>query len=421
MRKQHLPLVCALCFTAFFGACTKNNTTEPDEDGSGSGSGSTRYVIAANPIGAAQGTADYLLTVDDLTSGSISTQGNGIEQDGSYRYYVTAQNKFFSLLYGQGNPGAVTTYSLDASGRLVKSSDFQTETVQVFAPVNEDLLLIKVPRSGDSNALMYRIDANQSLIKGESNFDIVTLAGNGERAHFTWATQVGDKVFAPYMSIKGCCNDAFGTLYPDSSWVAVFNYPELTLDKVIRDNRTSYIGAYFTNGIFADENGDAYAFSPASATNSGEHTSTNPSAIVRIKKDAAEFDPDYFFNVQAASGGHHIHSAVYFGRGKFLLQLYGAPNAFTGSPKFAIADVYSESFTWVTGLPDPGQDPNAEITSTTTNRYSIVSADATKTYIGITTRDGNSHVYEFDATAATATKGLQVEGGTITAIQKITY
>ncbi|QNL49620.1 DUF4374 domain-containing protein [Olivibacter sp. SDN3] len=420
MKKQILPVTWALGLAVVLSACSKSDS-RTDDDGSNPDQGRPKYVIAANPIGAAQGTADYLFAVDQLNSGSISTQGDGIEQDGSYRYYVSTQNKFFSLLYGQGNPGAVTTYALNAEGRLTKSSNFQTETVQVFAPVNTDLLLIKVPRSGDPNALMYRIDAQQSLISGEQNFDIEKLAGNGERAHFTWATQVGDKVFAPYMSIKGCCNDTFGTAYPDSSWVAVFSYPELNLEGVIRDNRTSYIGAYFTNGLFADENGDAYAFSPASATTGGENTSTNPSAFVRIKHGANEFDQSYFFNVQEVSGGYHINSAIYFGGGKFLLQMYGQPNAFTGSAKFAIADVYSQDFRWVTGLPDPEASGDNVITSTTTNRYSFVSDDGTKTYVGITTQDGNSHVYEFDVNSATATQGLKVEGGIITAVQKLSY
>src|SRR5690606_33234612 len=85
-----------------------------------------RYVIASTPI-ASDGVADYLLTAEDLSQGSISTVGNGIEQDGTYRYYVTHNNRFFSMLYGQGNAGAVTTYELSQTGQLIKVSDFQAE------------------------------------------------------------------------------------------------------------------------------------------------------------------------------------------------------------------------------------------------------------------------------------------------------
>ena len=56
-----------------------------------------KYVVTATPL-ATEGVADYILTTDDLSSGSISTEGNGIEQDGTYRYYVTNNDKFFSLI-----------------------------------------------------------------------------------------------------------------------------------------------------------------------------------------------------------------------------------------------------------------------------------------------------------------------------------
>ncbi|WP_449440634.1 DUF4374 domain-containing protein [Pedobacter steynii] len=52
------------------------------------------------------------VTSSSLDTGKVSILGNGVEQDGTYRYYVTSNNKFFSMLYGQGNPGAVTTYNI---------------------------------------------------------------------------------------------------------------------------------------------------------------------------------------------------------------------------------------------------------------------------------------------------------------------
>lgn len=373
----------------------------------------TKYIVASTPI-ASTGVADYLLTADNLTEGSITTLGNGKEQDGTYRYYITHKNRFFSLLYGQGNPGAVTTYNLNGTGELTKVSDFQTETVQVFNTVNDDILLIKVPRSGNESASMYRINADQSQIVGEAQVNIVQLAGNGERAHFTWATQVGNKVYAPYMSIKGVSPDVFGTSFPDSSWVAVFSYPDLKLEKVIRDNRTGSIGAYFNNGLTQIENGDAYAFSPASATLSGKANGTKPSAIIRIKSGTTEFDQSYFFNVQEKSGGHHIYRSTYFGNGKFLLQMYGDANALTGMNKLAIVDVNAQSFTWVTGAP-------ADVALSATSRNTITSDDKQTVYIGLNSTAEGSYVYAVDVNTVKATRGLKVEGGKITAICKLTY
>ena len=105
--------------------------------------GESRFIIASTPL-ASDGVADYLLTAESLTEGTVSTLGNGVEQDGTYRYYVTHRNKFFSMLYGQGNPGAVTTYELNTEGALEKLSDFQSETVQAFGAMNDDIVMAKI-------------------------------------------------------------------------------------------------------------------------------------------------------------------------------------------------------------------------------------------------------------------------------------
>ncbi|PRY55215.1 uncharacterized protein DUF4374 [Arcticibacter pallidicorallinus] len=413
MKTSYLHLLVAFFVFSLFTACDPELEYLNVDDTDTELTGVTKYIISATPIGTT-GIADYLLTANSLKEGVITTQGNGLEQDGSYRYYITHKNRFFSMLYGQGNPGAVTSYRLDSTGTLTKLSNFQSETVQVFAPVMDDVLTIKVPRSGNEFASMFRVDARKYQIVGEKQVNIVQLAGNGERAHFTWATQVGDKLFLPYMSIKGKAPDAFGTAYPDSSWVAVFSYPELELEKVIKDNRTSYIGAYFNNGLVETENGDAYAFSPAAATNNNVPTSTKPSAIIRILKGTNEFDQSYFFNVEQESGGHHIAAQSYLGNGIFILQMYPKPKSLEGvARKFAIADVINKKFKWVTGLPE-------DITKTTTiNNYSP--GDGRTGYIGITTASEGSYVYIFDAEIGAAKRGLKVEGGTITAINALKY
>jgi hypothetical protein len=411
MKKSYLQWFFVLGMGMFLGACSDDADKTADPVIDPVEATESRYVVASTPIGSS-GVADYLLTTNDLSQGTISTVGKGIEQDGSYRYYLTHKGKFFSLLYGQGNPGAVTTYKLDDKGELVKTSDFQSETVQVFAPAGDDILTIKVPRSGNESASWFRINADQSKIVGEGQINIVKLAGNGERAHFTWATQVGEKIFAPYMSIKGAAPDAFGTANPDSSWVAVFSYPGMQLEKVIKDNRTSFIGSYFNNGLLVDENGDTYGFSPAVATNSGKQTGVKPSAFVRIKKGTTEFDQSYFFNVQEKSGGFKVIGQTYLGKGKSLLYMLTTPADQYGPTRLAISDLYNQTFTWVTGTPESITSKSASYNNNT------VSADGKTIYVGINT-DAGSWVYTIDIASATAKQGLKVEGGAITAIVKV--
>ncbi|GAB3364179.1 hypothetical protein GCM10027566_33390 [Arachidicoccus ginsenosidivorans] len=409
MKRTKL-LLGALVAMSIWTACSKSDSPAGDGDGNTNIEG--KFVIAATPV-ATEGVADYLLTADDLDGGTISTKNNGVEQDGTWRYYTTSGNLFFSMLYGQGNPGAVTAYKLDNAGKLQKVTNFQTETVQAFAPVDDDILLLKVSRNiSNEISHWYKVNTETLQLSGEGEINTKELAGNGEMAHFSWIKQVGNKVFAPYFSIKADGVDGFGTNYPDSSWIAVFNYPDMTLDKVIRDNRTSFIGAYFTDGLEVDEKGDVYAYSSPDATTNGEYTSTKPCAFMRINSGTTEYDKDYFFNITEKSGGSKIGFKLYLGNGQFLLGMTDPSDKQSSKiDRFGLANVYTQQFTWVTGTPDP-----AKITSVSDlNSYSP--KDGKTGYVGITTSDGKSAVYKFDAAAASASRGLEVEGGTITAIR----
>lgn len=405
MKSNITKAVLALAVAAGLSSCSKNDDTTSRTRGN--------YILAVTP-NASTGVADYLLNVGSLDTGKVSTRGNGLEQDGTYRYYVTHNNKFFSMLYGQGNPGAVTTYTNDG-GLLNKVKNFQTETVQAFAPVKDDLLLVKIPRNISSPlANWYRVNTNSISIEGEGTIDVQAFAPKGESAFFSWVKQVGDKVYAPYFTIKGCCGEPFATDYPDSAWVAVFSYPQMQLEKVIRDDRTSFIGRYFTDGLSLAENGDVYAFSSSVAVKNKVITSTKPSAITRIKAGTTEFDKSYYFDVEAASGGYNVTNWMYLGNNNFLVHsaTKEEKGAYVAGKTLAIVNVVNKTFTKVTGLPEM-----AAVNSICTENYSP--KDGRTAYVGINLKDGTSRVYKIDATTHTAREGLHVEGGPITTIHHL--
>jgi hypothetical protein len=411
VKKGLYALICA----SLFASCDKKSDS-PDPDVTGN----YQYVIVATPEGSVSEGADYLLQTGSLTEGNITTVGAGIEQDG-YRYYVFHKNKVFSLLYGQGNPGAVTTYALNEAGVLYPFSNMQTETVQVFGTYNDELILIKSPRSGDANAGIYRIDAVNPQIVDTKYLDAVELAGNGERAHFSGVMQVDNKLYLPYFCIKGIAGALFATDYPDSTWVAVLSYPDMKLEKVIRDNRTGSIGYYFSQrGLSQVANGDVYAFSGASLGDvaGGIPPSTKPSAAIRIKKGESEFDRNYFFNIQEKSGGYHVERAFYLSGNRFLLTVYGDNTVMSvygsNQVKFAIVDVAAQTFTWVTGL--PAYDKLVHV-----SRLPYIAEDGSMIAFGITTADEYPHVYTIDVASAKATKGLEVISGSITSIGRLTF
>lgn len=106
----------------------------------------------------------------------------------------------------------------------------------------------------------------------------------------------------------------------DEANIAVYSYPDMTLEKVVTDERIRFIGRYFINGLTVDEKGRCYAFSSSVAKYNYELVSTVPSAITRIKSGTAEFDDSYYFNIEA-SDGYYITTQMYLGNGKFLTNM----------------------------------------------------------------------------------------------------
>lgn len=407
MKKIVTKALLTLAFAAALTSCKKNNTNEDVAENPGN------FVLAVTPI-ASTGVADYLLTASSLDTGKVSIIGNGVEQDGTYRYYVTSGTKFFSMLYGQGNPGAVTVYNVK-DGKINKLNDFAAATVQAFAPVNDDILMVKVPRTfaatGATLANWYIVNTNTNAQTAEGTLDAVAPTGNGEIAHFSWIKQVGNKVFAPFFGITG---RTFETNYPDYAGIAVYSYPSMQYEKTIKDTRTSFIGRYFTDGLGVVENGDTYAFSSSVAVKGGVLTSTKPSSITRIKAGETEFDQSYLMNFETASNGYVITNWLYIGQNKFVAQVEpkATKGAYVDGKRLAILDVVNKTVSLVAGFPDADK-----ITDVTVNNYSP--KDGKTGYIGVNLVDGTTWVYRVDASNNTATKGLQVFGGLITAIQHV--
>lgn len=400
---------CAL----ILGSCSKTNTekTLPSD-------GSMKYIIAATPIGT-QNVADYLLVTDSIESGSISTIGNGIEQDGTYRYYHTIKNKFFSLLYGQGNPGDVTVYNLNNTGSLVQATKFQTETVQIQGAVQDkELFMMKVPRRGAGTAGWWRVDGESLQIVANGATDIVEIDqnDNGERCHFNGFVVRGNKIYFSYMSIKGDGSaDSWKTDYPNRTNLAVYSYPDMQFQKIIRtENKTGSIGSYFNSGMVLDEKGDIYGFSPALTDSwAGNQKSTGPSGVVRVKNNVDEFDNSYFFDLQSVSGNRRVNSVKYLKNGKVFAVFYANADELAGGSKFAIVDVYNKTLSWISGVPE-GADIYVE------DLGIYVSQNKENVVFGVNNNVTNeNYLYIVDVNNSSAMRGKKVVGGKITAVSML--
>jgi hypothetical protein len=419
-----------------FSACEKNDPnviddpepgtepgTNPDPDPDPETRRDSMFVLTARK--SAYFGTDILYTYNTLDEGILVTVGTGVEQDGSTRNYVVNNDLFFSLLFNQSQAGAVTGYIINGDKRLEKKTEFQSETMTAYGNVGDEILLFKNAwQPEEEYTQWYRLNSKTMQIAGRGEINANELAGNGEKAFFMDVEKVGEKVFAAFWCVESGKNFASDNSR-DTTYIAVYSYPAMQLEKVIKDARTGGIGAYFTDGMDLDENGDLYALGMKLNWNkSGEYSVKTPVAFTKIKKGTTEYDKSYFLNLTDATGGQYVWRKQYLGKGYFLLSVCPKPYVYAtmhygrmmGGFKFAVVNVYDGTFNWVAGLPD------ATSIQSTTADYGYSDLDGTG-YIGIYyTDDGvaKSVVYKVDAATATATAGLATDGeAAITGIFKV--
>ncbi|HUP12822.1 MAG TPA: DUF4374 domain-containing protein, partial [Niastella sp.] len=162
---------------------------------------------------------------------------------------------------------------------------------------------------------------------------------------------------------------------------------------------------------------DIYTFSPNSIA-SGYTQATKNSGILRINSGATRFDPAYFFDVEAASGGAKLLSATYAGNGLLVARmlkpaadtvLWGAFEVTNPVCKIAVIDLNNKTIKMVNDIPDHGGQYGGQ---------GLV--EDGKVYVSITsTVAGESRIYAVDPATATATKAAKILGLEVPSIYKL--
>ena len=383
-------------------SCNNDKEAAPSVKGSN--------VLVVRTVGSSGESTDYIVQAESLDTGTISTVGNGIEQK-SWRAYEATGNKLFSFTYQNDN--IVPTYKLDQTGKLAEQGKFSIGRLHLICPVDESTIVgMNIPRNGTALATFYQIDANEMAIKKEATTDVIKLVNNGEQAYFSHLLVKGDKLYASFFQIA---NSSFASNHTDSAYVAIYSYPGFELQKVIRDNRTGPIGIYYgSSGIFNTENGDLYTVS-TTAMASGYSRATRPSGILRIKNGTTEFDANYFFNIEEATGGYKIAFAEYVGNGKILAQIYifkdhtEADKWTNRDVRLAVVDLNTKSVKYIENVP-----------LHTGGSYKIHNIrDNGSIYVKINSPAEGIYIYKVDIANTTATKGAKVEGAEVVGMYKL--
>ena len=352
---------------------------------------------------------EFIITRDDILSGEVSAIGEGIEQTG-WRFYYPVGKTLFASGYSDDNQCA--GYINDGSGTLAKKGEFIFENaLEMFGHSNDDqtLLAMEIPRAGFANRRLHFVDVNTVFVTKIVGTQIFASSSDSLVAWPTALQVRGDKLFVPFHKLDAA--GFFTTPSPDSAFVAVYSYPDVGSEpeKIIADSRTSNIGVNgATTGLIETASGDLYSFSSGAAMAGFSPASTKPSGILRIRSGSTDFDPDYFFDVEAATGGGKLFWFDHIGGERAIARiitqdggLWAAFGREVFNQQLAILDLANQTVTEVANVPLHAK------------RYSSpVMVEEGKVYVSIETAS-EAHVYQVDIATATATKGARINGKTI--------
>lgn len=414
-----------LLLSAMTGVTTLVSCSK-DEDNNGN----QTEVRGAFFIGASGADKEYVLRADNLESGQISISSNVRQLEQTGYFWSFNRGTAAGIVYQQQEPGKGLAFK-DENGALKEIAAFQINNRFTAHGFFKDYFITNV--SGQAIAEeANRFDGSTFILRNVSDYKIAkevtiktfdVLTKDPQKKEIATITGILDRgngeflasmVYSERNAPRRGAGSSIGTIHKyDSIWVAAFD-ENLALKRIYKSDKLGYSAGRFKSQTYTQmglaDNGDAYVFSGRY-----ESQSTKPAGALRIKKNATEFDSDYFFNIDELSGGYPFRNVFHITGNKFLLELYNekASGHSAAATQYAIVDAEAKTFNWVTGLP-----AKEKITS-----LPFVKAGAYngKIYLPIAETGADAAIYTIDPATNKATKGLVIQGAkNISAVGRIT-
>lgn len=372
---------------AFMTACNDDDEVAPAGD----------YALSLAIQGSEGGFTYYTVPFADVMTGTLSAAGTGIEQPGYYEF-----TQFDRTIYSIGGLDDVNVVAITqgADDQLNQVGDVSFDNSLADMVKADDGTLVSVSMRSNSSVITFRKFNPNSVISLDSIEHPVSILTDKIGPSYSGMCISGDHLFLSYYISDP---DNFATDYTDEASVAVFSYPELEFEKIITDSRVGPIGGFgVKSGLIEDENGNIYAVSHSNPAN-GYSQSTKPAGILRIKSGETEFDQDYFFDIQSATGGLNTAHLKYLGNGKAFSEINQQRRTeqarWSDSPlKSAVIDLEAKTVNYIAGVPEHNG----------IGRRLAALHDGNYVYTCIPEEEG-IFVYRMDIQNLSATKGAEVQ------------
>lgn len=440
-----------------------------DDEQSGNGEGDVakgEFIIPAS-VTASGVTTNVLLTSETLAGGkTVSTINNGLVNDGATQWVFYKDQYLYALTYNQGNAGTTRSYTLNANYDMqARPGEYAVRRFTTFGIYDKYIMTTSTgdgPTAfADENKFLPKmflisyldVPAERYTTNDTQNRDYMSenFLGNGEFVTLAGILESNNKIYSAAipMGLSQYGSAAEGgkwvlpgnqdlvktedggsnsssykkgelqwTQYPNECWVAIFDDETLTTKELIKTDKISYAAGRFKSqyyqSIWAADNGDIYVFSPsyAKTMTDARQKTTLDAGVVRIKAGAKEFDPNYYYGIEAQTGGKSFLRCWHLTGDYFMLVMYDRPLTEKGfvANQLAIYKGETGALTYVEGL------PAADLISGFGNQPYTENGVA---YIAVSTSEGHPAVYRIDPLTATATKGISVQATEISAVGRL--
>ncbi|MDE6096334.1 MAG: DUF4374 domain-containing protein [Muribaculaceae bacterium] len=441
-------------------SCSDNNdSNEPDEPGTVTTDG--KYVFATQVAGQ-NGTANVLVTAPSIDEGNVSTENNGLTNDGATQW-IFYRNFLYALTYNQGNAGTTRSYILDESGEMkARDIEYKISRFSSYGMYDQYILAMSTgagTTGADSHGfypqtlLVTYLDVENETAKSNDTsaglYSMENYLGNGEYVTLSGAEQSGTHLYCGVIPMglsqygyadgdgkwvrpgnehlvkvedggSGAGSYQAGTIsgtqYPDDCWVAIYPNAQFQNPVIAHTDKISYPAGRFRSQyyqtVWAAENGDIYVFSPSYAktqTETAQQTRLD-AGVCRIPAGTTDFD-DYYCNLEQLAGRGFMRCWP-AGGNYFILQMYNEPygSGFSGTAmQLAIFDASAKTLKDVSGLP----------ANLSTIAKDVFVKDG-KVYVAVTQTDGKPVVYGINPATAVAQQGITIDATSVTGFGYLT-
>jgi len=266
----------------------------------------------------AKDTKEYILQVDSLDTGTIDPVKDGAQVFPKQIWYdLIVKNGFYYRLERKNFQFIKYTIKDNRFTPLdsVVLPDFPF--IDSFNWIGPDTLFL-VSYNRKIKKLQY-VKVNLSEMKAQlGNFPLPLPFGNDNAMSVGFTNFRGNKLFAGYTYHAISASQDYKT--SDTAYVATLSYPELKLEKITKDTRSTYPGGNNTAqpNTFTDEHGDFYYLTcPGIAL--GNHPD-KPTAVYRIKKNQDVPDSTFFFNISDSPVKNHGYGLWYIGNHQAIIR-----------------------------------------------------------------------------------------------------